>query len=60
MPDDQAQRNFTNHQSRIMPGPGSRDFLQAYDCQAVVDSAHQVIVAARATNQSSDKQLLRR
>ena len=25
-------------------------------CQAVVDSAHQVIVAARATNQSSDKQ----
>ena len=45
-----------NHQSRIMPGPGSRDFLQAYDCQAVVDSAHQVIVAARATNQSSDKQ----
>ena len=56
VPDDQAQRNFTNHQSRIMPGPGSRDFQQAYDCQAVVDSAHQVIVAARATNQSSDKQ----
>ena len=25
------------------------DFLQAYNCQAVVDSAHQVIVAARAT-----------
>ena len=32
------------------------DFLQAYNCQAVVDSAHQVIVAARATNQTSDKQ----
>ena len=39
-----------------MPGPGGRDFQQAYNCQAVVDSAHLVIVAARATNQSSDKQ----
>ena len=40
----------------FMPAPGGRDFLQAYNCQAVVDHAHQVIVAARATNQSSDKQ----
>ena len=39
-----------------MPAPGGKDFLQAYNCQAVVDSAHQVIVAARATNQTSDKQ----
>ena len=39
-----------------MPAPGGRDFLQAYNCQAVVDSAHQVIVAAQATNQTSDKQ----
>ena len=30
--------------------------LYTYNCQAVVDHAHQVIVAARATNQSSDKQ----
>ena len=56
MPEDKAQRNFTDAESRIMPGPGGRDFQQAYNCQAVVDSAHQVIVAARATNQSSDKQ----
>ena len=56
VPDDKAQRNFTDTESRIMPGPGGRDFLQAYNCQAVVDHAHQVIVAARATNQSSDKQ----
>ena len=55
-PEDKAQRNFTDAESRIMPGPGGRDFLQAYNCQAVVDYAHQVIVAARATNQSSDKQ----
>ena len=56
VPDDKAQRNFTDAESRIMPGPGGRDFLQAYNCQAVVDHAHQVIVAARATNQTSDKQ----
>ena len=55
-PEDKAQRNFTDAESRIMPGPGGRDFLQAYNCQAVVDSTHQVIVAAKATNQSSDKQ----
>ena len=56
VPDDKAQRNFTDAESRIMPAPGGRDFLQAYNCQAVVDHAHQVIVAARATNQTSDKQ----
>ena len=56
VPADQAQRNFTDPDSRIMPGPGGRDFQQSYNCQAVVDSAHQVIVAARATNQPSDKQ----
>ena len=56
VPDDKAQRNFTDAESRIMPGPGGRDFLQAYSCQAVVDSGHQVIVAAQATNQASDKQ----
>ena len=38
-----------------MPAPGGRDFVQAYNCQAVVDSVHQVIVAARAANRTSDK-----
>ena len=56
VPDDKAQRNFTDAESRIMPGPGGRDFLQAYNCQAVVDHTHQVIVAARGTNLPSDKQ----
>ena len=56
VPDDKAQHNFTDAESRIMPGPGGRDFQQAYNCQAVVDHAHQMIVAARATNQTSDKQ----
>ena len=54
-PADKAQRNFTDPDSRIMPSPGGRDFQQSYNCQAVVDSEHQVIVAARATDQSSDK-----
>ena len=54
VPEDKAQRNFTDPESRIMPVPGGRDFLQGYNCQAVVDSVHQVIVAARATNQPSD------
>ena len=56
VPGDQAQRNFTDAGSRIMSGPGGRDFQQSYNCQAVVDSEHQAIVAARATNQASDKQ----
>ena len=55
VPDEKAQRNFTDPDSRIMPGPGGRDFQQSYNCQAVVDSEHQVIVAARATDQPSDK-----
>ena len=56
VPEDKTQRNFTDPQSRIMPGPGGRDFLQAYNCQAVVDHEYQVIVATRATNVASDKQ----
>ena len=55
VPDDKAQRNFTDSDSRIMPA-GGRDFQQSYNCQAVVDSAHQVILAARAANATSDKQ----
>ena len=38
VPDDRAQRNFTDSESRIMPAPGGREFVQAYNCQAVVDS----------------------
>ena len=54
-PADKAQRNFTDPDSRIMPGPGGRDFQQSYNCQAVAVQEHHVIVAARATNQPSDK-----
>ncbi len=47
VPDDRAQRNFTDPDSRIMPVPEGRDFQQSYNCQAVVDSDCQVVVAAR-------------
>ena len=55
MPDDKAQRNFTDPESHIMPAPGGKHFIQAYNAQAAVDSAHQVIVAAEVTNKPTDK-----
>ena len=29
VPDDKAQRNFTDTESRIIPAPGGKDFLQS-------------------------------
>ncbi|MEK7777909.1 MAG: IS1182 family transposase [Chloroflexota bacterium] len=55
VPDDKAQRNFTDPESHIMPAPGGKHFEQAYNAQAVVDSAYQVIVAVDVTDQPSDK-----
>jgi transposase/signal recognition particle subunit SEC65 len=55
VPDDKAQRNFTDPESRIMPAPGGKHFIQAYNAQAAVDSAHQVIVAAEVTNKPADR-----
>jgi hypothetical protein len=47
-PTPQAQRNFTDSDSRIMKRDGA--YLQGYNCQAAVDAAHQVIVGCMATN----------
>ena len=55
VPTEKAQRNFTDPQSRIMPGPGGKHFVQAYNAQAAVDSAHQVIVAVDVTDEPTDK-----
>jgi hypothetical protein len=56
VPEDKAQYNFTDPESHIMPAPGGKHFEQAYNAQAVVDSAEQVIVAAEVTGEPSDKQ----
>jgi len=54
-PEPKAQRNFTDPESPIMKmGDGSFD--QAYNCQAAVDSAHQIIVAQEAADAPNDKQ----
>ncbi|RKH56746.1 IS1182 family transposase [Corallococcus interemptor] len=55
-PTPKAQRNFTDSDSRIMKKGTS--FEQAYNAQAAVDSAHQVIVAQALTNQPPDAEHL--
>jgi transposase len=52
-PKPKAQRNFTDPESRIMKG-GDGAFLQGYNGQAAVDSAHQVITACALTDQAAD------
>lgn len=55
VPEDKAQRNFTDPESRIMPLSGGKQFEQAYNAQVAVDSAHQIIVAAEVTDQPTDR-----
>ncbi len=55
---DKKQRNFTDPDSRIMLS-SDKSFIQAYNCQAAVDSQSQVVVACEATNQASDKPQLK-
>jgi hypothetical protein len=55
-PGEKAQRNFTDPDSRIMRDGATKSFEQSYNCQAVVDSEAQVIVAAQVTQQANDKQ----
>ncbi len=55
-PAQKAQRNFTDPDSRIMRDGATKSFEQSYNCQAVVDSQAQVIVAAQVTQQANDKQ----
>jgi transposase len=54
LPKDEAQRNFTDPDSRIMKN-SDKAFVQAYNAQAAVDaSGHQIIVGCALTNQSAD------
>jgi transposase len=54
-PQDKAQRNFTDPDSRIMKDGASKAFEQCYNGQAVVDDKAQIIVAADVTQQANDK-----
>ena len=53
VPDEKAQRNFTDPESRIMKN-SDKAYIQGYNAQAAVDHAHQVIVACEVTNQAAD------
>lgn len=55
-PEAKAQRNFTDPDARIMKDGATKEFLYAYNAQAVVDSEAQVVVAAALTQQGNDKQ----
>jgi transposase len=55
-PAEDAQRNFTDSDSRIMVS--GKEFVQGYNAQAVVDEGEQVIVATGLTNQAPDAQHL--
>jgi transposase len=58
-PEDKAQRNFTDSDSRIMPdGAHKGSFVQAYNAQIAVDAEAQIIVAAAITQDTNDKQQL--
>jgi transposase len=53
VPEPKAQRNFTDPDSRIMHSKPD-GFIYGYNAQAVVDEAHQVIVATELNADASD------
>jgi transposase len=56
-PKAKAERNFTDPESRKMKG--REGFVQGYNCQAAVDTEHQIIVAQYVTNKGNDFQELK-
>jgi transposase len=57
-PEPKAQRNFTDPDSRIRKDGATKEFVQAYNAQAVVDSHAQGIVVAAVTQDANDKKQL--
>jgi len=53
-PESKAQRNFTDPDSRIMLS-SDKAFVQAYNCQAVVDAESQVILVAEVSQSAADQ-----
>ena len=54
-PEDKAQTNFTDPESKIMR-QSNKGFDYSYNAQAVVDGAHQIIVAPEVTQAPNDKE----
>ena len=54
-PEDKAQTNFTDPESKIMK-TSNKGFDYCINGQAVVDEAHQIIVGADVTQDANDKQ----
>jgi hypothetical protein len=54
-PKDKAQTNFTDPEAKVMK-TSNKGFDYCYNGQAVVDSEHQIIVAAEVTAAANDKQ----
>lgn len=54
VPKPKAQRNFTDPQARIMKT--NHGFEYAFNAQATVDEAHQIVLAAEVTQQATDVQ----
>ena len=57
VPDPRAQRNFSDPDSRIMLSKPD-GWIYGYNAQAVVDEAHQVIVATELTTEATDSRSL--
>ncbi len=53
-PDEAAQSNFTDPESRIMK-TSSEGFQQCYNAQAVVEGENQLVVGAEVTDNASDQ-----
>jgi transposase len=52
---DNDQINRTDEESRIMPGSGGKNFQQAYNVQAGVDTETMLVVTAHVTQHANDK-----
>jgi hypothetical protein len=52
---DSDQINLTDEESRIMPGSGGKNFQQAYNVQAGVDTETMLIVTVHVTQHANDK-----